>query len=79
VGLRLQRLLTDARRLDRGQYSTDTASGRVAVACPACGHVAEIPEDREPPKGSDVVKLRWLCESVACSFAEFISLESWLE
>jgi hypothetical protein len=79
MGLRLNRLLSDARRLDRGEWSTETASGRIAIGCPACGCVSELPEDREPRKGSDTVHLIWQCEDEACSFADWISLGDWLE
>lgn len=78
MGLRLRRLLTDARRLDRCEWSSETASGLVAIGCPGCGHVSELPKDREPSHGGDVVKLIWQCESTACSFADWLTLGDWL-
>jgi hypothetical protein len=79
MGLRLRRLLADARRLDRGEWSKETASGRIAIGCPACGCVSELPEEREPRRGSDTVHLIWQCESPSCCYSDWLSLGSWLE
>jgi hypothetical protein len=73
VAVRLQRLLAPATRLEPGQWSAETASGREAVCCPGCGEIAERSDTHRVLTGGLVSPI-WNCPS--CSFLDFLELEA---
>lgn len=75
VGKTLQRLLGPVRALDRGQYTTETATGRPAVCCPSCGDITELDETHRVLPGGLVSPI-WMCSLPSCGFADFLVLEA---
>lgn len=75
MGARLQRHLGPVQSLLPGQWTAETASGKEALCCPSCGHIADIEYPHEVEKYGRV-KFRWACPSQSCSFAEFLILEA---
>lgn len=73
MGRTLQRLLGPVRALDRGQYTTETVSGRPAICCPECGDISELDDIHRILPGGLVTPL-WPC--VECAFADWIVLEA---
>lgn len=75
MALVLKRLLGPAIRLSAGEWSSETASGKPAIACPSCGEIAEV--DRVLDGG--LVSGVWSCPSEHCAVMEFLQLEAWGE
>lgn len=60
-----------------GQWTDETASGRPAIACPACGGISELPETHTV-RGGGIVTPLFSCPYV-CPLMEFITLDDWQE
>lgn len=76
MGLRLQRCLGPVGCLTPGQYTIETASGEPAVCCPGCSFVSDL--DTGVHVGGVVAQI-WSCPYAACSFCDYLTLESWGE
>lgn len=71
----LLRHLGTADELEPGQYTTETASGGVAVACPGCGFASDLDQT---PLGEGTVPLVWRCPyERTCGWEGLLKLESW--
>jgi len=73
----LQRQLAPVQALQPGQYTTETASGRVAIRCHECGGVSEL-DEVHTVRGAGIVTPIWSCPFV-CPAMVFLTLESWGE
>lgn len=78
MGLRLQRQLGPVQHLTPGQWTIETASGRPAIRCPACGGISDLDEAHRVLTGG-VVSPIWSCPFASCAFQEFLSLEAYGE
>lgn len=60
-------------RLQPGEWTKETASGRPALACRCCGSVQEI-DDRYRLVDGDRVVPAFSCETETCSAYEYVRL-----
>jgi hypothetical protein len=74
MGQHLQRFLGPAPSLQPGQFTVETASGRPAVCCKACGTIAEIQPTHRVLRGGMVVPV-WVCEQPTCGAMDFLTLD----
>lgn len=83
MGKRLDRHLGRIDTLEPGQYLTDPARHTpatmttVIVCCPECSFVNPLDASYTVDKGA--VSPRYACPSQACSFVDYLHLESWGE
>jgi hypothetical protein len=74
MGQRIARHLGSLASLPEGMYATD--GDCVFFACPRCGGIDEITAEHDIDRGGIVTPL-YSCQIVTCSFAEWISLDSY--
>jgi hypothetical protein len=75
VAVVLRRLLAPASRLSAGEWSSETASGREAWACPSCGAIAELSPTHRVLRGGLVSPILG-CGETACPWSDFAQLEA---
>ena len=78
MGLRLRRCLGPVPHLAPAEYTVETASGKPAVSCPACGGISDLVEPYRVIAGGLVSPI-WRCPFVTCCYEQFLSLEAWGE
>jgi hypothetical protein len=84
MGVRLQRHLGPVESISAAQFHTHLdkhTPGRmcdVAICCPACGGVSEVPETHAIDTDGRVTPA-WKCPTPTCPFFDYLTLDTWGE